>query len=561
MKTFNPVSLLSFLCLLLLSAVSSASSTAEKEPPGSELCGRTEQIYGARRQSTHGDTVAAVTLVPEFYRRRDFTLAWNRNRNVEELLTAIDASRDEGLIPEDYHQAALESRLETYRSGIMGGCERAEFDILLSDALVRLGYHYLYGKVDPKRLDPHWNMQRRISGSDPVDLLQDAIDAESLGAFLRQLAPRSPLYDAMKKALARYREIEARGGWPWIPDGPSLKPGMRDERGPLIRERLAITGDLADPASPDPTRYDETLKGAVEGFQRRHMLEADGIVGKATLAAMNVPVTDHIDRIRVNMERARWVYRNLPDEYLVADIAGFEAELEKDHNAIWKSEIQVGRSYRQTPVFQDRIRYIVFNPTWTVPPTIFAEDILPKLRKDPGYLQEKNMGVIDSKGREIDAATIDWTKVTRRNFPYMLRQGPGPRNALGRIKFMFPNKHAVYLHDTPHKSGFKQTARAFSSGCIRVEKPFELAEILLNDPGNWSREEIDRVIESNETRSVPLKSEMPILLLYWTVGTRDGQFYFKPDVYSRDARVLAALDGEFRLDVPDNMPAWYKGDR
>ena len=543
---------------VLLAASFPVFAVTSKEMSDNQLCDRIEQIHQTKQLVIGDEAISATYVIPEFYDRRGYTLAWQRETNMDDLIEMIEASRDEGLIPDDYHLEPLQKMLHDHRNGGLPPCERADLDILLTDALLRLGYHYAFGKIDPRKLDSNWNLKREISGKDPVELMRAAIDADSLAPFLQDLAPSSPLYDEMKAKLAELRDIEARGGWPQVPPGPTLKPGMRDERVTVIRRRLLVTDDLLNSANPDPALYDEELKQAVMDFQMRHTLDSDGIVGKATIAAMNVPVSARIDQIRVNMERARWVYRDLPDEFIVADIAGFRAAVIKHRQVAWDSAVQVGKPYRATPVFQDTMKYIVFNPTWTVPPTILKKDILPKLRKDPEYLQKKNMRVIDRNGTPVDAANIDWPNTTHRNFPYMIRQEPGPNNALGRIKFMFPNKHAIYLHDTPHRSGFNHSERAFSSGCIRVQKPIELAEILLNDPEKWSREQIIKVIESKETTTVRLEKQLPVYLLYWTVNSVDGIFYFKPDVYSRDARVLAALNGKFQFDAPDDMPGWHK---
>ena len=558
MKSYRPVFRHLVHISLLLAASFPVFPATSTEAMETQLCDRIEQIHQTRQLMIHGEHISAMHLIPEFYDRRDYTLAWLRESNMDDLLAVIEASSEEGLIPDDYHLAPLRTMLKNHRAGRLDPCGRADLDILLTDALLRIGYHYAFGKVDPHRLDADWNLKREISEKDPVELMQAAIDSDSLAGFLKELAPTGPLYDEMKAALAEHRNIAADGGWPQVPAGPALKPGMQDQRVVAIRQRLLVTGDLPALASPDPDIYDEELEQAVIRFQNRHTLEADGVAGKATIAAMNVPVADRIDQIRVNMERARWIYRDLPDEFIVADIAGFRAAIIKGREVTWDSAVQVGKPYRKTPIFQDTMKYIVINPTWTVPPTILAKDILPKIRKDPEYLEKKNMRVIDKSGKTVDATGIDWANTTRRNFPYMIRQDPGPNNALGRIKFMFPNKHAVYLHDTPHQSGFKHTERAFSSGCIRVEKPIELAEILLNDPEKWSRERIREVIDSGVTTTVKLEKQLPVFLLYWTVGSDGGIFYFKPDVYSRDASVLAALNGKFRFDVPDNMPDWYK---
>lgn len=522
------------------------------------MCDQIKVLSSTGQLNIQQEAVTADSLIPELYARNDYSLIWQRDQSMNDLLDLIETSSAEGLTPADYHQAALNRMLQSYRSGSMSVCERADLDILLTDALLRLGYHLLYGKVNPRNLDPDWNLKRDMYQRDPVDLLQKAIESDSLSGFLQQFTPVLPLYGRMKQALADYRAIESRGGWPQIPSGPTIKPGDQDPRVALIRKFLLITGDLDERLDSDQAFYDQTLVQALTRFQKRHGLETDGEIGKKTIAAMNVPVAARIDQIRVNMERSRWIFRDLPNEFVMIDIAGFQATLVKNMKPVWEAAVQVGTPYRQTPIFQDVLEYLVFNPTWTVPPTIFENDLLPALKSDPEYLQEKSMRVIDSQGKDVDTSTIDWQQVNRRNFPYMIRQDPGPHNALGRIKFMFPNKHSVYLHDTPNKSGFRRQKRTFSSGCIRVERPIELAELLLNDPVNWSRQQIEQVIESQVTRTVPLKRRLPVLLLYWTVGVDDEMVYFKPDVYQRDGEVLNAMKGEFRFDPPDNMPAWYR---
>jgi len=238
----------------------------------------------------------------------------------------------------------------------------------------------------------------------------------------------------------------------------------------------------------------------------------------------------------------------MPDEYVLVDIAGFNVRYFRDGNLVWETRAQVGKPYRRTPVFKSRITYLVMNPTWTVPPTILRQDILPKVRVDPGYLDKKNLRVIDRDGKVIDAAAVDWSKYPGAAFPYMLRQDPGPTNALGRIKFMFPNAHAVYLHDTPSRSLFERSERAFSSGCIRIENPDEFAALLLNDEVKWNQQNIVKAIDSLETMSVSLPRPVTVLLLYWTVGIdARGDPVFKQDIYQRDPAVVAALAQRFQF--------------
>jgi murein L,D-transpeptidase YcbB/YkuD len=231
----------------------------------------------------------------------------------------------------------------------------------------------------------------------------------------------------------------------------------------------------------------------------------------------------------------------------MVDIAGFRLFLIRNNELVWQSRVQVGTPYRRTPVFRDDVKYLVFNGTWTIPPGILAKDILPAVKKDPGYLARRRIRVLDRDGKPVDESAVDWSRYSGRGFPYILRQDPGPDNALGRVKFIFPNEHFVYLHDTPSKALFDRADRTFSSGCIRVEKPFELARILLDDEKKWNAEAIEKLVESGETKTVFLREPMPILLMYWTVAVQeDGTIGFKRDVYGRDSAVLTALEEEFK---------------
>jgi murein L,D-transpeptidase YcbB/YkuD len=263
---------------------------------------------------------------------------------------------------------------------------------------------------------------------------------------------------------------------------------------------------------------------------------------------MNVPVEKRIEQILVNLERGRWVYRDIDEEFLLVNIAGFRANYVDDNELQWDARAQVGKDYRQTPVFKAELKYLVFNPTWTVPPTILKKDVLPAIKRDVGYLAKKNMKVIDRSGKVVDPASLDWSKYSGSNFPYSIRQDPGPVNALGLVKFIFPNKHFVFLHDTPSKALFNRETRTFSSGCIRVEYPFVLAEALLKDSLKWNREKIEELIDSGKTKTVYLKKPIPVLILYATAfpSLEDDFIQFRKDVYSRDQVILEELREPFK---------------
>ena len=533
-------------CALLLATVVQAETSTQMA---------LERLVGQLRVDGQleigASQVAAVEFIPEVYERRDYIPAWISVASVDAVLEAIRNSYEHGLDPEDYHWQAINELRSRVANGA-GSEAVAEMEILLTDAVVRLAYHASFGKVLPGELDPNWNFDRRLHSPDPVAELGDVLGTTDVTSVIRERSNVPVFYDWLREALARYREIAAEGGWPSIPSGPTLKPRMTSERIVPLRQRLQRTGDLADAQTGDPEDFDEALKRAVTAFQKRHGLAPDGAVGPMTLAALNVPVEQRIDQIRVNLERIRWVYKELPEDYVIVDIAGFHLYLVQEDEIVWQARAQVGKPYRDTPVFRDSMRYLEFNPTWTVPPTILREDIMPRLKHGPDYLAERNMRILDHSGKPVDVSTIDWPSIAAGNFPYILRQEPGPNNALGRVKFMFPNKHAVYIHDTPSKSLFAHNERTFSSGCIRVERPFELAEVLLDDPERWDQQGIQQLLDSRRTQRVNLKEPLPVLILYWTAeANAEGRVHFRRDVYDRDAPVLDALEAEFQFVLPD----------
>jgi len=514
------------------------------------IANRVERLLVHKDLIVAGAHVASVNLLPDLYMRRDYKPLWTETRVINDLSQAITASELDGLNPSDYHYPLLDTMRWMMAEAPNPSPEFcADFDLLLTDALVRLVYHVHVGKVDPAELDPHWNLAEKLDDDDPVSHLQALVSSGRLYHVLEQERPRHPYYRQLKRMLAEHKQIAGNGGWPSIPSGSPLKPGMSDPRIPLVRKRLAITGDSA-PTLPSDTGmfFDQTLEEAVKRFQDRHAAEEDGKIGKKTLRLMNTPVQARIDQILVELERARWVLRQLPDTVLYVNIASFRAAVLYKGDTVWHGRVQVGRPARETPVFRGVMRYLVLNPTWTVPPTILAEDVVPAAARGEPVLQRKKLKVYTLSGEEVDAAAINWAAYTDRSVPYLLRAQPGPGNPLGRVKFMFPNEHDIYLHDTPTRSLFDRPTRTFSSGCIRVEKPLELVEVLLNDSVRWSMQAIRRVIESAEETTVFLPRPVPVFLMYHTIGVApDGRALFFDDVYDRNQAVLKALRKPFRF--------------
>jgi murein L,D-transpeptidase YcbB/YkuD len=497
--------------------------------------------------------IASGELLATVYERRDFMPAWTDGDQIAELIKMIEGTAKDGLDPTDYHLGAVRSVYDAFSAGqINTAAKIADADLVLMDSMIRVGYHQRFGKVNPNSLDPYWNFRRELDGTDPAKTIQEALDADSLIGYLATVIPRGWVYVQMRDALARYRDIAAKGGWPQIPDGPTLRPGANDPRLAALMHRLTVSGDMEPMQTFAPvTKYDEVIQAGVRHFQERHGLEADAIIGPATLEALNVTAEVRVNQLKINLERARWVLDDIEDDFVLVNIAGFRAYLLRDREIVWETKVQVGKTYHQSPVFRDEIKYLVFNPTWTVPYSIASREILPAIKQDPDYFQNRDFDVKNRSGEIIDPATVDWSSVTQRNFVYTLVQRPGPNNALGRVKFMFPNKFSVYLHDTPSKYLFSRADRAFSHGCIRVENPYDFAELLLGS--GWDQDKIAVTLDSKETKTVLLPEPLPVLLMYWTaVVSQDGEVTFYNDVYDRDQRIADVLDEPFRFEIPDS---------
>ena len=533
-------------------------------PPAPASAGAIEDAIETRiGRLTDGGTrsigsspIAASSFLADLYGRRGFRAAWDRTERLDALLGAIDDAALDGLVPTDYHVVELRRHRDALVASGAGGRpagDVADADILASDASIRLAYHLYFGKVDPVRLDSRWNFSRRLDREDAVGRIGEALESGTIAELIARLRPDRAIYMDLRRALAAHGDLAARGGWPRIPSGPTLAGGARDPRVAALRARLAASGDLdgstfggARPAGADTAQtFDPALERAVRAFQRRHLLAEDGAVGPTTVAALNVPIGERIDQIRVNLERGRWVLHQLPDSFIVVNVAAFETYLVVENRRVWSARCQVGSTARQTPIFRSDMRYLVFNPNWTVPSGILSRDILPPLKRgDLSVLQRKKLRVLDNQGRVVAPASVNWSGITARNCPYTFRQDPGPDNALGRVKFMFPNSYSVYLHDTPSRDLFDEPTRAFSSGCIRVDRPLELAELLLAQSKKWDAAAIQKVVASGTTTTVSLPRPLPVMLLYWTAFPAESRTLvsFAPDLYKRDGGILKALD-------------------
>ena len=540
-------------------ATTAPAPAAAVDPLAEAIRERVDHLrYASEHDGTdhvvRGRRIVLTDIVARYYESQQFQPKWRDPARLDLLVAALADLEDDGLDPADYHIEALQAfRTDLRVATALQPAEQADLEFLATDAMMLSLYHLYLGKVDPVQLSSQWNFSTRpVSVERGFERLSAALDSGQIRETFERARPQHVWYQRGREALRTYRAIAAAGGWSPISDGPTMKLGLDDPRVPVLRYRLTVTGDLAGdlqpPAPPMNLAFDAELEAAVKRFQERHGLTADGAVGPGTRAALNVPVSARIDQIRINLERARWVMHELHGEFVLVNVAGFDVSYFRDNEPIWTSKVIVGRPYRETPIFKSLITYVVLNPTWTIPPGILVKDKLPVIQRDPGYLKRNNIRLIDSAGREVNPYSVDWSRYSGGRLPpFQLRQDPGDDNALGLVKIMFPNPYLVYLHDTPSKSLFDKDERIFSSGCIRVEKAFELAELVLNDPVRWNRAALDAAVATKKTQTVNLARSVPVLILYWTAQPRpDGQVIFRNDVYGRDPATLAALNGTFR---------------
>jgi murein L,D-transpeptidase YcbB/YkuD len=522
---------------LLIPWANAAAPAADAAAEADAIHARVDAIAHGADPWLQQQRKVVIQALADVYRDRHYAPAWTQ-ATLAALLPALQSLTDDGLDPRDYGLPALR---RAAAQPAATPAQRARDDVLASSATIVALSHLYWGKTDPRQLDPRWNFpERKLDYPQALRLIEAGIDSGQIDDLFTLARPQNHLYQALRQALQRLHETAAAGGWPRIPPGPTLDPGARDARVAALRARLIAAGDLpADAAdAADGKLLDSAVEAALRSFQRRHDLADDGRLGPATRAALNVPVQARIAQLRVNLERARWLLHDLGEDFVLVDVAGYRAWLFRHSHAVWSARVQVGKPYRSTPSFTSTITHITFNPTWTVPQTIFTEDLLPKIRRDPGYLAREHIRIFNGGGRELDPRQVDWSAPQGLT----LRQDAGPGNALDSVAIRFPNPYAVYLHGTPHRELFSRRQRAFSSGCIRVEDPLTLARLLLDDPANWSAAAIEAVIAEGSTRNVPLARPVRILLIYWTVDVLgDGRIAYKADIYGEDPLVYKAL--------------------
>lgn len=509
--------------------------------------GRQQDLVAAlRAQITHPDPVLQAMFpdwpeLERFYSLRRYAPVWTTprgpNLRASLLRQVLHVSDEQGLPESAFQLRTIEQIWHAHSVS-----QLATLDLLLSEACMQYAMAVHHGRVLPQEVDPQWHIPQRPV--QPVKLLQKLLASDDFDTALRTLPPRASGYQLLRKALARYRDLAAHGGWPSLPAGPTLREGMRRPEVVVLRQRLMAEGDLRDQLAFDPKRFDAGVKYAVDRFQVRHGLKMDGVVGPMTRRAMNVPIAKRIHQIELNMERWRWLPSSLGKRYLIVNSAGFDLTAFAQGQPRFSMWVVIGKPDRQTPEIKGSMHTVVFNPYWTVPTTIAVEDLIPAQLRNPRYLQSRHIRVFANlaKHQTVDPDKVHWRQFNKENFPYVLRESPGPYNPLGHYKFLFGNAFDVYLHDTPARRLFGRKRRTFSSGCIRLENPLQLARFLLVDNPGWDEARIRAAVASGDTLKVKLAKSVPIYVLYLTAwAAPDTTMHFYPDVYARDPALASCL--------------------
>lgn len=492
-----------------------------------------DAVAGA--QMTAAEHRRLVDHVRAFYKSDGYQLIWidgnKPSRRYRELRQTLGAAEDHGL-PAGLYKLPLDGT----SSDVIEAQQAPAWDVRATAAFFRYFLHLTSGRLDPRTLQALWTLKPEKPNL--VAALVDAVAQDNLQEVMDRLQPPHLEYRELQKALVRYRAIAAKGGWPALPPTLRLKPGEHSEVMPVLRKRLALEGDLdAQQEGLTATAYDDRVVEAVKRFEERHRLKPDGLVDTETLRAMNTPIEQRIRAIELNLERWRWLPDHLPARYLVVNVPDFRLEVIENEHAVFGMRVVVGAPDNKTPIFADEMTHVIFSPYWNVPPNIAREETIPRAAIDPGFLVRNNMEVVAPSGEVVDPHAVDWSNAAGLR----IRQRPGSGNALGGVKFMFPNNFDVYLHDTNANKLFDRMERGLSHGCVRVEEPERLAQYVLRDQPEWNAEAIRAAMTSGREQHVKLKAPLPVYILYKTAWVHDGGVRFLKDIYGHDAQQSAKL--------------------
>ncbi|MTI29817.1 L,D-transpeptidase family protein [Xanthovirga aplysinae] len=491
-----------------------------------------------------GKKITSANVIPHFYQSRDYHLAWNFPEDLNQLIECIKTIDHDGLLPEDYYLEILLKRIA--KRDQLSPVQKVELDLMLTDAAFLMALHLKKGKLQKKTLVPRTKYEEEFSKGTPNFLFEGLQNHQVKQALLSQ-RPKHSFYQKTVKGIEEYQRIQKnKKDWSAIPFRRELKKGDTTEIVQLVRERLTLLNFYLFEPEFQSFYFDESLERAVKKFQSNHGLQANGVIGKSTIEALNVTPKKRLQALKVNLERLRWLSEDLTPNMLLVNEAGFQLFLFLDGKRRLKSKIIIGRTYLRSPEVQSRLEYIEYYPYWHVPRSITKNEILPQVKKNPSYLSRHRMSLLDYNGNVVNPSKVDFNQYSGGNFPFIIRQRPGSSNALGLVKFIFPNSYNVYLHDTPNKRLFEKENRAFSHGCIRVEDALYMSEILL-DKTNGKGLTIDDILEEGKTVRYYFEQDVAVLLVYFTAFSDEkGNLLFHPDVYKRDRAIRSALNRRMR---------------
>jgi len=646
MKFIPKIALFALLNTTLINTAHAASSLQEHASKNTALANQIAYLL----EVTPNPDLAPI------YAENNYRPIWVTNTTrYRALLNAISNADNHGLIPRHYGLRRITNQLRRADSA-----DLAELELAMSSAFLAYATDMVNGRFSPDIVGDQWHISQPTYRPEK-DLLAIA-EGDNVTLLLQNLQPPFDAYKKLQRQLSHYRAMAQQGGWPQLTGTELLEPGDIDPEIAVLRQRLAMTqviqpyevtarilseedfiaelitadtDDKPDYIGPEShyaitqfqtrnaitadgqvgpeTRemldakidnpkhvFDTKLAAALKEYQMQHGLEPDGLLGTDTRRSLNISAAARLRQILLNMERYRWLPRKLGAHYLYVDIAGYTMKVVKNDRAVFRSNIIVGRPSRETPAFDDELRYLEFNPYWNIPATILYQDILPAVRKDPDYLDQKDRRILeswDATAQEIDPNTLDWNSYANtpgNRFPYRIRQEPGTHNALGLIKFMFPNRFSIYLHDTPHRELFDETSRHFSSGCIRVEKYVDLAEYILNETGinpdqllgdinnvqysavhqpledfhpkheptnafysaaQWDQRLVESRLQQNQNQRVFLPQRLPVYIVYFTAWVDEsGYMQFRDDIYNRDQNMQKLLKQNMPTFIDNPAP-------
>lgn len=487
--------------------------------------------------------------IQSFYTDREYMEVWLFNGTLsdqgKDMLAQIENSKYDGLVPEDYNLSQIyelssnpDKENKKFRS--LSSEEKVTLELLITDGFYRLAHDLENGKVNPSSLDPNWKFKEKETDVNYTSLLEEVAGGSSVEKTFARLYPNSDLYAQGREAIEELYQIQKSDTltWEFEPVEGAIEVGEQHAAIPALRKRLVFWDFLKPYEMEDPTLFDSTMLSGLQKYQESNGMNPDGVIGALVAESLNNSPQNLIDIAAINMERLRWMPKmDWDQEMVLVNIANYQLDYVNNSDTAFTAKVIVGKEYNESPTFTAPMSYIVFSPYWNIPESITNEEIIPSVKKNPNYLSQKNMEVVNASGEVVKASQVNLAKETG----YRVRQKPGGDNSLGLVKFMFPNDYNIYIHDTPARSLFERETRALSHGCIRIQNPDQFAKILL-DNKDWDDEKIQEAMNQENEKVVELDREIPVVLLYMTFwADKNGKANFRSDVYERDQALLKAL--------------------